>query len=102
MLCILSDSISCLGWAMVPPAGQKGNKRYEAEWQRPTSSIPPLPSFLSVSRLSSDKKCSISDPGQAELIGDPYGSTSYLVRDSPNLAFLWHAQVFMDVFVLYL
>ena len=34
MYCILSDSISGLGHGA---AGQKGNKRYETEWQRPTS-----------------------------------------------------------------
>ena len=43
---ILSDSISGFGEGHGgTAAGQKGNKRYEAEWQRPTSETPFLPSY---------------------------------------------------------
>ena len=68
---ILSDSISGFGEGHGgTAAGQKGNKRYEAEWQRPTSELPSSPLTPHFCWLSS-KKGSISDPGQVELIGYP-------------------------------
>ena len=80
-VCTVYFLIPFPAWLGHGAAGQKGNKRYGTEWQRPTSFFPPFfhsSPLPSVSQLSSDKKCSISDPGQVELIGDPQGSTSCL------------------------
>ena len=54
---ILSDSISGFGEGHGgTAAGQKGNKRYEAEWQRPTSELPSSPLTPHFCWLSSEKR----------------------------------------------